>query len=92
MASYDEQKKLLLDDLKLRMNQHREYENAIREEQRYRINVYVITLYRNRSSVPGNFVPININYRKYTELEQELLKFKAKYVKLLGSSIKISEL
>lgn len=34
VTSYDEQKKLLLDDLRLRMNQHQDYENAIQEERR----------------------------------------------------------
>ena len=34
VTSYDEQKNVLLDDLKMRMNQHQEYENAIDDERR----------------------------------------------------------
>ncbi|XP_065916446.1 TBC1 domain family member 2B-like [Dysidea avara] len=61
ITSYEEQKKLLFDELKLRMNQHQKYEEAIQAEQ-----------------------------EKYTELEQELYRLKAKYVVLLGNSIKIN--
>jgi len=32
VTSYEEQKKLLFDELKLRMNQHQKYEEAIQAE------------------------------------------------------------